>query len=110
MWALWLRCETWASVVQAGALHTLFFGRNVSQMFEELEVKRSVIIHHVKSDTANHHLRGKGERNGVQRRTKVSFNRTMMQALERLQLAKRHVSRRSDVEQRRNQAYSYSHV
>jgi len=34
--------------------------------------------------TANHHLRGSGERNGAQRRTKV----TMIQALELLQLAK----------------------
>ena len=30
--------------------------------------------------TANRHLRGKGRRNGVQRRTKVSLGRTMMQA------------------------------
>ena len=37
---------------------------------------------------ASRHLCGKGERNGVQRRTKVSFGRTMMQALELLQLAK----------------------
>ena len=42
--------------------------------------------------TANCHLRSKGERNGVQRRTKVSFGRTIMQALELLQLAKRHDS------------------
>jgi len=38
--------------------------------------------------TANRHLRSGGE---VQRRTKVSFGRAMMQALELLQLAKRHV-------------------
>jgi len=44
----------------------------------------------IKARTANHFLRGKGERNGVQRRIKVSFGRTMMQALELLQLAKRH--------------------
>jgi len=37
---------------------------------------------------ANHHLCGKRERNGVQRRTKVSFSRTMMQALELLQWVK----------------------
>jgi len=42
--------------------------------------------------TATRHLRGKGKRNGVQMRTKVSFGRTMMQALELLHLAKRHVS------------------
>jgi len=42
--------------------------------------------------TANSHLRGSGERNGAQRKTKVSFGRTMMQALELLQLVKRHVS------------------
>ena len=39
----------------------------------------------------NRHLRGKGERNGIQRRIKVSFGRTMMQALELLWLTKRHV-------------------
>jgi len=33
-------------------------------------------------------VRGSGERNGEQKRTKVSFGRTMMQALELLQLAK----------------------
>jgi len=38
--------------------------------------------------TANCHLRGSGERNRAQRRTKVNFGRTMMQALELLQLAK----------------------
>ena len=38
--------------------------------------------------TANGHLRGKGERNGIQRKTKVSFGRTMMQAMELLRLAK----------------------
>ena len=36
---------------------------------------------------------------GAQRRANVSFGRTMMQALELLQLAKRHVSGQSDVEQ-----------
>ena len=44
----------------------------------------------------NLHLRGSEERNGEQRRKKISFGRTMMQAL---QLAKRHISGRSDVEQ-----------
>ena len=41
--------ETYVSAVQAGALLTLFFAWNVSQMFEELEVKRSVMIHRVKA-------------------------------------------------------------
>ena len=45
----------------------------------------------------NHHLRGKGKRNNVQRRTKVSFGRTMMQVLELLRGT--HISRRSNVEQ-----------
>jgi len=54
--------------------------------------------------TANCYLHAKGERNGVQRRTK-----TMMWALELLRLAKRHISERSNVEQWRNQACSYSH-
>ena len=31
---------------------------------------------------ANHHLHGNGEKNGAKRRTKVSFGRTMMLALE----------------------------
>ena len=31
--------------------------------------------------TTNHHLHGSGERNGDQRKTKVSFGRTMMRAL-----------------------------
>ena len=39
------------------------------------------------------------ENKGEQRRTKVSFGRTRMQALELQQLAKRHISRRSDVKQ-----------
>jgi len=42
--------------------------------------------------TANHHLHDKGERNGAQRRIKVSFDRTMIQALELLGLPKRHFS------------------
>ena len=37
--------------------------------------------------------------NGAQRRAKVSFGITMMQALELLQLAKRHISGQSDIEQ-----------
>ena len=36
----------------------------------------------------NRHLCGKGERNGVQRRAKVNFSRTMMLALELLQWRK----------------------
>ena len=38
--------------------------------------------------TVNRHLHGSGERNGEQGRTKVSFGRTMMQALEVLWLVK----------------------
>jgi len=49
--------------------------------------------------TANRHLRGSEERNGEQRRTKVSFGRTMMRALKLQWLVKRHISGRSDVEQ-----------
>ena len=49
--------------------------------------------------TTNRHLRGSGERNGEQRRTKVSFGRTMMRALELQRLAKRHISGQSDIEQ-----------
>ena len=41
--------------------------------------------------------------------TKVSFSRTMVQALELLQLAKRLISGQSNVEQWRNQAFIYSH-
>ena len=56
--------------------------------------------------TTNRHLCGKGERNGILRRKKISFGRTMMWALELLQLAKRHISGQSNVEQWRNQACS----
>jgi len=43
--------------------------------------------------TANcHHVRSMGERNVAQRRTKVSFGRTMIQALKLLQLVKMQVS------------------
>jgi len=46
--------------------------------------------------TLTHHLHGSGERNGVQRRIKVSFGRTMVQMLKLLRLAKRSVTGRSD--------------
>jgi len=42
--ALWLRCETYISTVQAGALLEIFFAWNVSQMFKELEAKQSVML------------------------------------------------------------------
>ena len=59
--------------------------------------------------TTNYHLRTNGERNGVQRRTKAIFGKTMMWVLELLQLAKKHILARSDVEQQGNKACSYSH-
>ena len=59
--------------------------------------------------TTNCHLPNSGERNTEQRRTKVGLGRAMMQALELQRLAKRNASGRSDVEQQRNQACSYSH-
>ena len=49
--------------------------------------------------TANRHQRDSGEKNGAQRRKKVSFDTTMMQALKLLQLTKRHVLEQSNVEQ-----------
>ena len=49
--------------------------------------------------TANCHLHGSEERNGEQRRIKISFGRTMMRALKLQRLAKRHISGRSDVKQ-----------
>jgi len=49
--------------------------------------------------TANRHLRGSQERNGEQRRTKISFGRTMMEALKLQRLVKKHISGPSDVEQ-----------
>ena len=59
---------------------------------------------------ANRYLHSSGESNGAQKRTKVSFGRIMMQALQLLlRLVRRHISRRSDVEQWRNQACSFSH-
>ena len=42
--------------------------------------------------TTNCHLCSSRERNQEQRRTKVSFGRTMMRALELQRLAKRHIS------------------
>ena len=58
--------------------------------------------------TANCHLCGSGEGNQEQRRTNVSFGRTMMQVLELQWLAKRHMLGRSDIEQWRNRAHSPS--
>ena len=58
--------------------------------------------------TANCHLHGSGERNGEQRRTKVSFDRTMMQALELLRLAIRHVSTHWTVKKSSQPLSSYS--
>jgi len=49
--------------------------------------------------TTNRHLCGSGERNQEQRKTKVKFGRTMIQALELQRLAKRHILGRSDIEQ-----------
>ena len=46
---LWLWCKAWATAVLAGAFLIFFFAWNVSQMFEELEVKQSVVIHLVKA-------------------------------------------------------------
>ena len=45
------------------------------------------------SASANHHLCSSQERNGEQRRTKISFGRTMMQAL------KLHILGQSDADQ-----------
>jgi len=42
----------------------------------------------MKCTTANHHLFSSGERNGEQRKTKGSYSRTMMQALELLGMEK----------------------
>ena len=48
------------------------------------------------------------EHKGEQRRTKVSFGKTMMQALELLRLAKRYIFGRINVEQFKNQAHNLS--
>jgi len=60
--------------------------------------------------TANCYLCSSGEKNGKQRRIKLSFGRTMMQALKLLRLAKRCVLARSNVEQGRNKAHSLSGI
>ena len=44
--ALWPQCKTRVSGELVGALLTLFFAWNVANMFEKLEAKRSVVIHH----------------------------------------------------------------
>ena len=49
--------------------------------------------------TTSRHLRDSGERNGEQKRTKESFGRTMIRALELQRLAKRHISGRNDAKQ-----------
>jgi len=55
--------------------------------------------------SANRHPCGSRQRNGAQRRTKVSLSRTIMQSLKRLWLAKRHIMGRNDIEQ----AWSFGH-
>ena len=49
--------------------------------------------------TTSRHLCDTGERNREQKRTKESFGRTMIRALELQRLAKRHISGRSDAKQ-----------
>ena len=51
------------------------------------------------AQTTNRNLHCKGERNGAQRTTKIGFGKTMMQALELLQLVKRHILGLSKIEQ-----------
>ena len=58
---------------------------------------------------ANCCLHGSGETNGEQRRTEVSFDRIIIQALELLRLPKRHISGQSNVKQWRNRACSFCH-
>jgi len=41
---LWLQCKTWASAVLAGLLYSLL--GMLPKVFEELEVKQSVVVHH----------------------------------------------------------------
>jgi len=82
---------------------------NIWLTFQEKNSIRSILKYRTKTITRVLQIVTyvvKGERNGVQRRTKVNF---MMQALGLLQLVKRHASGRSDVEQWKNQACSYSH-
>ena len=49
--------------------------------------------------TTNCRLCGSGERNEAHKRAKVNYNRTMMQELEQLQWAKRHISEQSNFKQ-----------
>ena len=49
------------------------------------------------------------KRNGAQKKTKVNFGRTIMQVLELLWFAKRHISRQSDIEQCKNQTHGLSY-
>ena len=49
---LFMLCTT-VSALQAGALLVLFLAWNISQTFEEVEAKRSVMIHRV---NATHQL------------------------------------------------------
>jgi len=63
-----------------GALH---FASSSSNILDSISTNNA--------HATNCHLHGSGESNEAQRRTKISFARTIMQVLELLQLAKRHV-------------------
>jgi len=65
----------------------------------KLETKHSEAITHVSQIVAYAVVEKGMENKGEQRRTKVSFDRITVQALELLRLAKRHISGWSNVKQ-----------
>ena len=58
--------------------------------------------------TTNRRLRNSGEENGAQRRTNISFGKTMMKASELLRLAKKHILGQSNIKQCKNKAHTLS--
>jgi len=95
-------CITWLLLCLSLAVRTCYATSQAENNIRSAPASSAltVVLHWSYSElTANHCVRAKEERNRVQRRTKVSFGRTMMQAPE-LQLAK---GTWSNIEQWRNQ-------
>ena len=95
-----------ASLLAVRTCWTMFQAKNNVKSTPACSALSLVYYQSHKACTANRYLHTKGERNGVQRKTKIIFSRTMMWALELLGLAKRHISRRSNVKQWRHQSCS----
>ena len=84
---LWLKFKTWVSAVLAGVLLKLW-NQNTQQTIQLKSINSPCRFQLEFNHPENH----SEERNGAQRRTKVSFGRAMLQALELLGLVKKHFS------------------